>query len=426
MSFLLPGFLAAAAGIAAAATLLHFIVTREPDLFRLPTARFAPDRAILARARAFEPSDLLLLAIRVALVLAVGAALARPVLSPSRRDLIRIVLLDRSRGVASAREAADSARTVLGERDVLIVFDSAATLVAGGVADSLGRLSLSERPGRLSTALVSALRVASRVRDQADSIELVVVSPLMGEEIDAATDSVRALWPAGIRFIRTAARTDSGAPPVTFVGDVDDPLRLALPVARPERGVGAIRVVRRLATAADSVWAAEPGRALVVWPASQEVPAGWSTRIADTVGAVVAGNAVVVAPFGRALRRDERGTHVVARWVDGDPAAIEEPLGAGCIRTVTIDVPAIGDLVLESRFADLVSFLVGRCGGEMDLVPLGAAAGARLAGAFTTNRALAAGFPAPEQAPSRWAGWLLVVATLLIAAETFLRRRMAR
>jgi len=434
MSFLFPGFLAAAAGIAAAATLLHFIVTREPDLYRLPTARFAPDRAIQARAQALEPSDLLLLALRVALVLAVGAALARPIVSPPRRALMRIVLVDRSRGVASAREAADSARSVLGERDLLIVFDSAATIITAGAADSLGQLSRAERPGRLSTALVSALRTASRLRNQADSIELVVVSPLPGEAIDAATDSLRALWPAGIRLIRTAARSDSGAAPVTFQGDPDDPLRLAIPTAGARSGAGTTRLVRQLATAADSLWAADPGRVLVVWPATREVPAGWTPRPADTVGAVAAGTAVVVAPFVRTLSLRGGATAeaispprlVLARWVDGEPAAIEDPIGAGCIRTVTIDVPAAGDLVLEARFARFVAALTGPCGGPMDSAPLDEAARARLAGTFETSRAAAAGFPAPDQMPSPWARWLLLGAVLLAGAEQLVRRRIAR
>ena len=426
MSFLFPGFLAAAGAVAAAAAVLHLIVTREPDLFRLPTARFAPERAIQARARAVQPSDLLLLAVRMALVLAVGAALARPIVSPPRSDLVRIVLLDRSRAAASAGEAADSARTVLGERDLLIVFDSAATLVASGAADSLQRLSLTETRGRLSTALVSALRTVSSIRDRADSIELVLVSPLVGEEVDASTDSLRALWPAGIRLIRTAARADSVTASVTLEGAPDDPLRLALPDASMGSSDGTIRVIRRLATADDSVWAAGAGHALVVWPSSGEVPGGWTPRTRDTVGAVAVGTAVVVAPFVRALSSQAAEHRVLARWVDGEPAAIEATQGAGCIRTVTIDVPAVGDLVLEPRFVKLAASLAGRCGGARLLAPLGDAARAGLAGSPGSNRALAAGFPAPEQVPSPWARWLLLGAGVLMAAEMLLRRRIAR
>ncbi len=432
MSFLLPGFLAAAGAIAAATTLLHFIVTREPDLWRLPTARFAPERAIQARSRALQPKDLLLLAVRVALVLAVGAALARPLLSPARRDRVRIVLLDRSRAVASVREAADSARTLLGDRDLLIVFDSAATLLESGVSDSLERLSLSTRTGRLSTGLIRALRAASWIRDRADSIELVVVSPLVREEIDAATDSLRALWPAGIRLVRTAARIDSGAwPPVTFEGAADDPLRLALPSRVSASGSASVLLVRRLAAAADSAWAVGAGRVLVVWPAWREVPGGWTAQTPDTVGAVAAGSAVVVAPFVRTVthrggRDDSVSARVIARWVDGAPAAIEEARVAGCIRTVTIEVPVVGDLVLDPRFAKLVAALCERCGGGMDLTPLDEPQRAQLAGDSGGRHALAASFAAPEQVPSPWTRWLLLAAVLLVAAESVLRRRTAR
>lgn len=426
MSFLLPGFLAAAGAIASAVVILHFIVTREPDLLRLPTARFAPERAIQARARALEPSDLLLLALRVALVLVAGAALARPVVLPPRRDLIRIVLLDRSRGAVNAREAVDSARTVLGERDILILFDSATTVVASDAADSLSRLSLTGRPGRVSTALISGLRTASQLRNQADSIELVVISPLAEEEVDAATDSLRNLWPAQIRFIRTTARADSAAPAVTFDGPPDDPLRLALPVANAGAGVGATRLIRRLASTADSVWASGAGHVLVVWPASREIPEGWTARAGDTVGAVVAGRVVVVAPFARRLSSGSGNDRVVARWVDGAPAAVEEARGAGCIRTVTIEVPAIGDLVLETRFAHLVASLTGPCGGVTASAPLDDVTIARLAGSLGSGRAAAANFAKPGQAPSPWARWLLVAAAFLAAAEMLLRRRIPR
>jgi len=427
MSFLFPGFLAAAGLVAAGAVLLHLIVTREPDLFPLPTARFAPDRVIQARARAIEPRDLLLLAIRVALVLAAGAALARPVLSPAPHSLIRIVLVDRSRAVARAAEAAESARAVLGERDILILFDSAATVVERGAADSLARLGQVGVPGRLSTGLIGAIRVASRVRDRADSIELIVISPFLGEEADAATDSLRALWPAGIRLVSTPAASDSAPPAVTLLGAPDDPLRMALRVA--DSGGGEVRVLRRLATGADSSWAAEAGRVLVVWPPVGVALTGWDPKAADTVGAVAVGSTVIVAPFVRTLswRAAERGgVVVVARWVDGTPAAVESPHGGGCIRSVSIDVPAVGDLVLETRFARLVASLVGHCGGDVSPTPMGDAARARLAGESRTVRALASSFPAPDQVPSPWARWLLLAALLLAGVEMLVRRAAPR
>lgn len=427
MSFLFPGFLLAAGGIAAAALLLHFIVTRDPDQLELPTARFAPERAIQARARRFEPRDLLLLLIRVALVLAVGAALAGPVIAPPRRDIVRIVMLDRSRAVLNPGEAADSARALLRAGDRLILFDSSATLVEPGAADSLAGPGAATVAGRISTALIAALRAASRIRDRADSVELVLVSPLVREEVDAATDSIRALWPAGIRLIAVAPRAESPPLPVALESDPGDPLTLAISASPGTGAEGAVRVLRRPATAADSAWASQSGRVLVVWPAGSGPPPGWTARAPDTAGAVMAGNAVVVAPFVRRSSRaaQRRGDLVVARWVDGEPAAVEFPLGQGCVRAVAIPVPEAGDLVLDPRFARLVRSLLQPCGGAPDFRPLEPGRRAGLAGNGPGFRAAALGLAPAERIATPWSKWLLVAALLLMGLEAVARRRAA-
>jgi hypothetical protein len=429
MSFLFPGFLLAAGAIAAGTALLHFVVTREPDQLALPTARFAPERTIQARARRFEPRDLLLLLIRVALVLAVGAALAGPVIAPPRREVIRIVMLDRSRAVASPGEAADSAGALLRAGDPLILFESSATVLERSISDSLAGLVGTAAPGRISTALIAALRTTSRIRDRADSVELVLVSPLAGEEVDAATDSIRSRWPAGIRLVPVASRADPPASPVTLESDPGDPLEMALPPVAGSSASGTVRVLRRLANSSDSAWANQPGRALVVWPANSGPPSGHR----DTSGAVMAGGVVVVAPFVRQAVPDEIASRpsgagndrVVARWVDGRPAAVETPLGQGCIRIVTIDVPGAGDLVLDPRFRRLVSVLTQPCGGAADFRPLEPAARARLAGRDRGIRAAAAGIAPAERMRTPWSRWLLVAALLLVGLEALARRRAA-
>ena len=436
MSFLLPGFLLAAGAIAAGAVLLHFIVTREPDQLELPTARFAPERTIQARARRFEPRDLWLLLIRVALVLMVGAALAGPVIAPPRRDLIRIVMLDRSRAVASPAEAADSARALVRAGDPLILFDSSATVLEGNSSDSLAAPAASAVRGRISTALIAALRTASRIRDRADSIELVLVSPLAREEMDAATDSIRDRWPGGIRLVPVTPASAPPAPVVSLESDPGDPLRMALPPAAGSGSPGTVRVLRRLPGSADSAWASQPGRVLVVWPA------GLTADTPDTVGAVMAGGVVVVAPFVRTViarpqsgRGDPgeiasgpaapRNDRVVARWVDGAPAAVETALGEGCLRTVTIEVPRAGDLVLDPRFGRLVSVLTGPCGAAADYRPLDPAAQARLAGNDRLLRTAAAGIAPAERMATPWSRWLLVGALLLVGLEAVARRKAA-
>lgn len=432
MSFLVPGFLLAAGALAVGAVFLHFIVTREPDQLELPTARFAPQRVIQARARQFEPRDLLLLAIRVALVLAVGAALAGPVIAPPRRDVVRIVMLDRSRALANPAEAADSARALLRAGDRLILFDSSATLIEHPISDTLDRLARSSQPGRISSALIAALRTASRLRDRADSIELVLVSPLAGEEVDVAVDSIRALWPAGIRLVPLVSRPEPAPPLVTLESTGDDPLRVALPSAAGTGAAGAIRVLRRPAGSTDSAWASQAGRVLVVWPADSASPPGWTARKPDTAGAVMAAGAVVVAPFIRwsvraAADLEPSGPGpdlVVARWVDGEPAAVESPLGQGCIRTVTIPVPAAGDLVLDPRFGKLVRGLLQPCGGATEFRPADQAGRRRLAGT-ALPRAGTAVLASAERMDTPWTKWLLMVALLLLGLETVARRRAA-
>ena len=435
MSFLLPGFLLAAGAIAAGAVLLHFIVTREPDQLELPTARFAPERTIQARARRFEPRDPLLLLIRVALVLAVGAALAGPVIAPPRRDLVRILMLDRSRAVASPAEAADSARALLRPGDPVILFDASATVLERSIADSLAGLAGAPARGRISTALIAALRTASRIRDRADSIELVLISPLAAEEVDAATDSIRVRWPGRIQLVPVGLRTASPAPVVTLEGDPDDPLRMSLPPAAGNGSPATVRLLRRSPGSADSAWASQPGRVLVVWPADSGVPAGWTAATPDTAGAVMAGGVVVVAPFLRQSSRLPRaqrggagerpGDLIVARWVDGKPAAVETALGQGCIRTITVNVPRAGDLVLDPRFGRLVSVLLEPCGGAADVSPLESAARARLAGADRVPRIAAAGIAPAERTHTPWSRWLLVAALLLLGLEAVARRRAA-
>ena len=97
MTLLAPGFFFASVAVAAAIVALHFIVTRQPRAAILPTARFVPDTRATTVARARRPSDLLLMLLRVLLVLAAGAGLARPVLTPSRGAEARVVLVDVSR-----------------------------------------------------------------------------------------------------------------------------------------------------------------------------------------------------------------------------------------------------------------------------------------------------------------------------------------
>jgi hypothetical protein len=399
VTFLAPGYLAVAGGLAGVVVALHFIVTREPATVPLPTARFAPDRPVRARSRTLRFSDALLLACRTGLILAAGAALAQPIPLPERNPLARIVLADRSGSVADPAEVRDSVRALVSSGDALVAFDSAASV------------------GSLSAALVSGLRAAVSMRDAADSLELAIVSAFGGDEIDQATDSIRALWPGGIRLVRVAARPDTLMQPAVFVvGGADDPLRYALPGAATASDAE-VRVVRGVPGGADSAWAGARNHALVLWPALSPGAA------VDTVGAVSAGDAVVVAPFARGRREADGAGRIVARWLDGAPAAVETAHGAGCIRRVDIPVPSVGDLVLDSRFQRLASRLTGRCGSSARSPGLDGPRLAALAGPGKPARVAATSIGRLRVVRSPLTPWLLAGALALGLGDLLLRRR---
>jgi len=137
VTFLAPWALWVAAGVSAVVIGLHVLASRNPRVTPLPTARFVPDVPLRATARALRLSDVALLLLRVAAVMLVGLAFARPELTRARRAIGRVVLVDVSRSVASPGEAVDSAARLLARGDVLISFDSSAHPVRDGGADSL-------------------------------------------------------------------------------------------------------------------------------------------------------------------------------------------------------------------------------------------------------------------------------------------------
>ena len=421
MTFLAPLFMYIGLAVAAGAVALHFIVTRQPQSTPLPTARFVPQGTVRVTTIA-APEDRLLLLLRVLLVLLVAAAFARPVLVPRRRPVLRVVLADVSRAVASDAELRDSVRAVLRPGDALVVFDSAARAIRDHATDSAAALRLTTGDARLTPALIVALRAASEMRAGADSLELVLVSPLPARAADGATPTVRALWPGRARLVRVAARPDSGAAAggAAIVAAADDPIIAGAVAAQLSARDATTRIVRGAATAGDSAWAASGRRALVRWPAAA-APAGWSARPApDTVGAVIAGETALVAPLVRRWRLASPGGRVIARWLDGEPAATERALGAGCIRDVAIEIPTRGDLVFRPSFGDFLRALAAPCAGAGAGAPMGPDDLRMLAGAGPL--APSARIAPAERLSTPLVPWLLGAALLLALAELLVRR----
>ena len=425
MTFLAPIFFYIGLAVAAGAVALHFIVTRQPPSNPLPTVRFIPVSAVRVTTVAPVPEDLWVLLARVLAAILIGAAFARPMLVPERQPVARIVLADVSRGVAQIEEVRDSARSLVGAGDALVVFDSAPRLVEA-TADSIDGLQQSESDARLSPALVVALRAASELRATADSVELVVISPFRHRLLDGATQGIRALWPGRVRLVSVAPSADSIAPPAGLSVRADASDGVAIAAAALPASDSAVRIVRGDATAADSAWAAGGRRTLVRWPADG-APPGWRARLAiDTIGAVLAGDAALVYPLERRWTPDSAllaGRAIVARWVDGQPAATEHAAGTGCIRDVAIPVPTRGDLVLRTGFARLVRALGAPC--ERVTGSRAMAEADMLALAGSGPLASRADIAPPESISTPLVPWLLAGALLMVLLEIWIRRGSA-
>jgi hypothetical protein len=138
----------------------------------------------------------------------------------------------------------------------------------------------------------------------------------------------------------------------------------------------------------------------------------------------MAGDAVVVSPFDRqwSFPPDSlRGAEVIARWVDGEPAAVEKPDGAGCVRSVAIPVSPIGDFVIRHDFVRLVASLSRPCARITSLIPADPADIAKLEG--KGGLAPRSAFQPLTDAHSDLAPWLFALAIAAAMAELLLRRR---
>jgi hypothetical protein len=418
MTWLLPSALAIA-GIASVVLIVaHFIARDRPVAEPLPTARFVPDRRIQARTTSIALSDLLLLALRVAAVAALGLGIAGPIAAGARGRIARVVLLDRSRSVLSLAEVRDSVRAA-GAADALVAFDSAARMLTARSIDSIEK---SAAVGSLSAALAAAHGVGGSLSSHVDSIEIALVSAVSAEEIDAATVSIRGLWPGRIRVMRVRADTSSSVSSgLELPRDPNDPVVAGLSLLPRELG-GQVRVVRARLSAADSAWGREAGHVLVHWPAADSAT-DWPARaILDAIGGVSSASGAIVARLPRLWSVSGRA---IARWADGEPAAAERPFGAGCIRDVAVVVDPASDVTLHAPFRDFSRALLSPCGSARAFSPLDSATLSQIAGGgpLAAARILRGG----ADDVSRFTPWLLAVGALLLLIELAVRRssRMA-
>jgi hypothetical protein len=246
--------------------------------------------------------------------------------------------------------------------------------------------------------------------------------------MDEATPGIRAQWPGGIRVVRLkAAAANERAARVESADGQNDvviaglSLMGAMQANGDVRVVRVVRVVRGHPTTGDSAWANGIGHVLLVWPASAGV-ADWQPRpTIDAIGGVTSTSGTLIGRFPRAWTL--RGS-AVARWADGEPAAVEHATGRGCIRDVGIVLDPASDITLRAPFRQFIARLLEPCGGNRRTGPVDSAVMASIIGG--PRLAPASGLRERTSESSPWTPWLLSLGAGLLLIELAVRRRDRR
>lgn len=462
----LPWLFGAALAASAVVAALHLLSVRQPPELLLPTARFLPERDVRAISRTRRPSDLLLLALRIAALLSAGLAASGPTWRPSAAS--RVVL-----AIADADVAVDSAavRAILAAPDAHVVMRWRAT--AAAVGDEA-------IPGDAAAFFPIAWRDAARlVAEQAgvDSIDLHVLTAQAPDTTTSAWRHWRASWPGRVTMhtrapvtVADSARevsSESLRPKPVIVDDdatsrsvtTDDPIRAALMWHAARRRTAGVLVPR-----ADSIWlthdsagsTARRGGApahtvRVHWPL-HGVPAGWQATTArgdSAVALVSAGHALIGPwPIRAVFARDgaspiDHAERVLAWWSDGRTASIERAYDASCDRDVAVPVSPASDLLLSGSANALFDRLLAPCVPRRTRAGADAVTGAdegsndltavqRLTAVTVDGTAMAAApaFAVDASVGTRRSSWivpaLLGLAVVLLLVEGVLRARTAQ
>ena len=409
MTFLAPFWIVAAIGASAVVAGLHLISWQLPKAVPLPTARFVPDEPARRAARTIRPSDLALLALRIGILMAAGIALARPVFRPAPSGTASVIVVERAADSAVVRERL--ATIPRGNRSVFVVFDTAASVVADERA-AIAALDTTSVPS-LTVALLAGIREAKLLASDFERVDITLLSTFAVQSFDAATSNVRALWPDSIRVETLPIAPAMSRPGIVDVlSDGDDPVAAGIRLAQANGLIHGSARVHRNAQGQEASGFVSEGGAVVHWPRRDSVD---DVR----VDGVHAKGATAIGHFVRSALSDSG--RVIARWVDGSPAAIEQHAGAGCLRTVGFDIPDAGDFAITPAFQRLAGALLGPCG----TAPALQAAADSLVAAIASrpDRPIAVAGADTLDAPNRIATAFMMLAILLSVAEFLVRRK---
>lgn len=372
-----PGFLVAGAALALVPLALHMLARTPPERRALPTARFLTvDRRTRLRMR--RPSDLLLLALRMALLVLLGAAFARPEWLPERSGESVVVLLDAGADMAPVWDDALAAtRERLGEGGTLVTFDTAALIHRDPTValDSLQQAG----PGAADASYLAALRgarAAARSLPAESAAAVLVTRPRWGAWSPGVVIAREAAWRGRIEVVNLEASDadgdrdrdadgaeDQGPRSAAVVGDDDHPLRPYATAA-----LQALGYAPGADSAADLVvllpGSSDGASGPAVSAASRVVVLGGSARSA---GAPPRTRGRLVLPGGHHLEGwiptagvTADGARIVAVWEDGRPAAAARDQSGSCIAHLAAE-PVAPTVAADPGFPRLLRTLADGC-----------------------------------------------------------------
>ncbi|HYJ78910.1 MAG TPA: BatA domain-containing protein [Longimicrobiaceae bacterium] len=450
-AFLLAGALAALVPLA-----LHLIRRRPPARAPLPTARFLSQDPRTS-VRLSRPTDLLLLALRMLLLVLAGAAFARPRWLPAPEGTSEVVLLDR--GAAMAGEpwarAVDEARRLLlpadgPARGELVLFDTSAVRiprrqVTAARLDSLAAARPAAAATRYSAGLRAAIPAARELRG-ADSVRVTLLTaPRWSGWSDGLAPLRRAAWPGAISIpplgpVRAPADADSSPPSVQravvtasagggrFVtpalaatgwqvaATASEDASLIVLLAPPADPAALRQRAEAGATVLISAPALTPDlRTLAPWSGSLAADGAPGTMWLD-------GGPGLPGAAGRVAGEPSIGARTIAAWDDGRAAAAAARVGRGCAVFVAADLEA-GELPLSAAYPGALDRLARGC--DLPATPADAPLDA---GALAVLRgdgpvAVAASSLAGAAGGTALGRWILGAALAVALVETFLAYR---
>ena len=213
MSFLFPGFLLAALA-AAAPILLHFFARDRAPRLPFSDVRFL-ERAFARRRSRRRLRELLLLALRVAALLLLAAAFARPFLADSgRARRVTVVAVDRSLSLSAPGQMARVRERALAAVDAAPADEWLAVVAFDDAAEVAARPAPGGRRARNAVeALVPTAGGTRYAAGLAAALELLDGRP---GRIVVVSDLQAAGWPAGARAaVPGHVEVDvAGVPPV--------------------------------------------------------------------------------------------------------------------------------------------------------------------------------------------------------------------